>query len=88
MNDFGHGHAVHAERTIVRLVRRPDRRQLPTRRAKFRGGRRIADAVEALERSSAAAEETEESVEGRGSAIVMGWPFLRAGHRSTAAAKL
>jgi hypothetical protein len=85
MNHFGHGQSIRVERTIVRLVRRPDRRQIPTRRAHFRGGRRIADAIESLERSSAALAEAEDSVEGRGSAIVMGWPFFRAGQRSTAA---
>ena len=61
--------------TTITLIRRPDRRQIAARRNLFRGGRRADDFAEQVP----AAEEvrnrtrTEESVQARESAIVMGW---------------
>ena len=72
-----------AEQTIIRLVCRPDRRQLRTRRSTFRGGRRIDDAIEGLARSTGRKPATEKSSEAQGSAIVMGWAALPTGHRDT-----
>jgi hypothetical protein len=84
MTQTGQSQPLRVEQTIVRLVRRADRRQIPTRRRIFRGGRRIEDAIEALEGSTRSSE-SEDSVEGRGSAIVMGWASRPAPPRSTAA---
>ena len=61
--------------TTITLIRRPDRRQIATRRNHFRGGRRADDFAEQVP----AAEDvrnrtrTDGSVQARGSAIVMGW---------------
>ena len=60
----------------ITLVRRPDRRQIPTRRAHFRGGRRAEDRAEEVHTDNKASSKTEESARGPESAIVMGWEFL------------
>jgi hypothetical protein len=59
--------------TKITLVRRPDRRQIPTRRAHFRGGRRAEDFAEELPSSNVARSSSDGSVGAQGSAIVMGW---------------
>ncbi len=60
----------------IRLIPRPDRRQLATRRAHFRGGRRAEDRAQEVQAGRKAARSTEESTGGPGSAIVMGWESL------------
>ena len=58
--------------TKITLVPRPDRRQIPTRRARFRGGRRADDrADEAVAKEGRSS--TDGSARAKGSAIVMGW---------------
>jgi hypothetical protein len=69
------GHAPFGEQhsaTTITLVRRPDRRQIPTRRGQFRGGRRADDFAEEHP-SAKVARSVDGSVRARGSAIVMGW---------------
>jgi hypothetical protein len=69
------GTTHHPVNTIT-LVRRPDRRQIPTRRAHFRGGRRAEDRAEEVQTGNKASSKTEEGARGPESAIVMGWEFL------------
>lgn len=85
MTQFGHRAPARVEQTIIRVVSRPDRRQLPTRRSVFRGGRRIEDAIEGLEGCPGVSGTVEESGEDQESAIVMGWASPRTGNRDTAA---
>lgn len=65
----------HQVLTII-LVRRPDRRQIPTRRAYYRGGRRAEDRAEVYAGNKFPSR-TDEGTRGPGSAIVMGWASLR-----------
>ena len=69
------GHArLGAEYTVtISLVRRPDRRQIPTRRAHFRGGRRAEDFADEATAGKEARSTTDGSARTQGSAIVMGW---------------
>jgi hypothetical protein len=59
--------------TRITLVRRPDRRQIPTRRAHFRGGRRADDFADELPAASTPRSTSDGSARAQGSAIVMGW---------------
>jgi len=72
--DSQHGTTHHPVK--ITLVRRPDRRQIPTRRAHFRGGRRAEDRAEEVHAGNKASSKTEESARGPESAIVMGWESL------------
>lgn len=85
MTNTGLRAPLRMEQTLIKLVARPDRRQLPTRRAVFRGGRRIDDAIEALELNSPGSAHAPESGEGEESAIVMGWASPPPGYRVTIA---
>ena len=67
---------THDPVNTITLVRRPDRRQIPTRRAHFRGGRRAEDRAEEVHAGNKASSKTEESARGPESAIVMGWESL------------
>ena len=64
--------AEHSVPTIT-LVRRPDRRQVATRRAHFRGGRRAGDFEEDLTAVNETRSSSDGSARAQGSAIVMGW---------------
>ena len=59
----------------ITLIRRPDRRQIATRRNLFRGGRRADDFAEQVPAAEKVRNRTrtDGSVQARGSAIVMGW---------------
>ena len=59
--------------TKITLVRRPDRRQLSTRRAHFRGGRRADDFADEAAGAQEGVSSTDGSARAQGSAIVMGW---------------
>jgi hypothetical protein len=61
---------------IIRLIPRADRRQLATRRAHFRGGRRAEDHAQEVQAGRKTALSTEENTGGPGSAIVMRWESL------------